>query len=502
MLPVSVEAQEPLSAIDWLSNPVPLTTRIVPRAAPLAGEEPPVTESAVTPQVTVQTLGELSADAVGLLPANVTGLPSSLWFASETEDLVRAIHAQDTLGLPAMQSLLYTLLLAEAEPPVDAGTDHSLLEARIEKLLQLGAVEPAHALLQRAGPETPELFSIWFDVSLLLGVEDEACAALNRKPFVSKDPAARIYCTARGGDWNAAALTLESAMALDLLEPLEASLLAQFLDPELVETSPELPPPASTSPLVFRLFEAAGRRLPTGSLPRAYAMADLNDTAGWKAELEAAERLTRTGALSENRLVDFYTARHPAASGGIWDRVEAIQRFDTAIRSGDPGAVASSLPRAWKAMQSVHLEVPFARFYAVSLIRLPITGEAGNIAKAIGLLSSEYEEQAARLDLSVPDDAFLAALASGQPPESIPDDPLARTIGAAFTQNTMPDTLVPLLEQDKLGEAILRAMALVTSGASGNFSDIEDGLRGLRALGLEDTARRASLQLMLLNQGG
>ncbi|WP_322865753.1 hypothetical protein U5922_005835 [Aquicoccus sp. G2-2] len=371
----------------------------------------------------------------------------------------------------------------------------------MNKLMALGAVEPAQALMQRAGPDKPGLFALWFDLSLLSGTEQDACNLLTQKPFLSDDTATRIFCLARTGDWSAAALTLDTARALKLMNPTEEHLVSLFIDPELIESDVELAPPANITPLVFRLFEAAGTPLPTANLPRAFAMADLRDTVGWKAELEAAERLSRTGALSENRLVKLYTARQPAASGGIWDRVEAIQRFDTAMQSGDPGAVAAALPRAWDAMQSVHLEVPFARFYAKGLTRLPLTGEAHRLAFAVGLLSPDYEAVATKLTPEDDEERFLAALARGAPQEAVTRDPLARAIAKAFETPSVPDEVQRLIESGKLGEAILATMTLFSSGVEGNFNDLTDALRGFRAIGLEDTARRASLQLMLLNQG-
>lgn len=493
-------AQQPLSAIDWLSNPVPVTSRITPKKP--EGAEPPVTASALVPDVTVTPLNEAGRDAVGLLPSSSTGLPASLWQSSKSDDLVAALNKQDVLGLPAMQSLLYTLLLAEAEPPGDAGPGHKMLKARIAKLMELGALEPAQAMMERAGPETPVLFSLWFDLTLLTGTEEASCNVLTKRPFLSKDTATRIFCAARSGDWNAAALMLDTSSALKLMSPLEDQLVRLFIDPELIEGDVQIAPPANVSPLVFRLFEAAGSPLPTASLPRAFAMGDLRDTAGWKAELEAAERLSRTGALSENRLIGIYTARHPAASGGIWDRVEAFQRFDTAMQSGDPGAVAKTLPGVWSAMQDARLEVPFARFYGAGLARLPLSGEAQELAFTVGLLSPDYERFAKKMTPVNDEQRFLIALARGEPQSAPSRDPLARAIARAFKENTVPNRLSPFLARGKLGEAILETMTLFSSGVEGNLADIEQALQGFRAIGLEDTARRASLQLMLLNQGG
>jgi hypothetical protein len=51
-----------------------------------------------------------------------------------------------------------------------------------------------------------------------------------------------------------------------------------------------------------------------------------------------------------------------------------------------------------------------------------------------------------------------------------------------------------------LGMAILRLLSLLHDGASGDTSALRDALATLRALGLEDTARRAALQIVLLQQ--
>ncbi len=53
------------------------------------------------------------------------------------------------------------------------------------------------------------------------------------------------------------------------------------------------------------------------------------------------------------------------------------------------------------------------------------------------------------------------------------------------------------LENDRLGEALLRA-ALVLSDPDRDPDDVTDALTLYRAVGLEDVARRAALQLVLL----
>ena len=485
-------AEPPLSAIDWLSDSV---SEPAAPAPPGAGE---MVRGAAPEEISVTALSGPRLDAVGLLPPAVTGLPAETWGDSDTDDLVRLIQAKRAPRLPATAGLLYTLLLAELDPPRGSEQDGRLLLARLDTLLALGALDQAQALLERAGPTQPALFRRWFDVSLLTGHEDRACAAMRATPDIAPTFPARIFCLARGGDWNAALLTLDTAKALGFVTEEEDALLIRFLDPGLFEGEPPLPVPAHPSPLVFRMFEAIGEALPTTTLPLAFAQSDLRFTAGWKARVEAAERLARSGAIDENRLLGIYTERMPAASGGVWDRVEAVQAFDVALLSGDPGAVARALPPAWAAMEEAGLEVPFAALYGERLARLPLADVPRALAFRIALLSNSYELVAATHDPATPQEAFLAGLAKGDVSGLEPPTPAAAALAEAFAGAEPTPQLSALLERGRLGEALLNAIALIGTGAVGDLADLTAGVALLRAVGLEDVARRAALQIVIL----
>ncbi|OUS33869.1 hypothetical protein A9Q94_17995 [Rhodobacterales bacterium 56_14_T64] len=487
-------AADPLSAINWLGQ--------TPIGVSLPGTvllEPPVVGSALQPQIVVTPLESLVAP-IGLVPTSATGLPVDLWRGSKSGTLSRLIGQVAVQDSPAMQALLFTLLLSESRPPT--GTDDELLLARLDRLMQLGATDPAQALAEQAGP-TNNLarFQRWFDATLLTGDEDRACAALTAKPYLSPEYAARIFCAARRGDWQTAALTLEATHALELMPKQQLDLLDRFLSPDVFELAPPLPRPQHPTPLTFRLFETIGERLSTAPLPRAFASADLRDIAGWKAQLEAAERLTRVGALNSNQLLGLYTDRLPAASGGIWDRVAALQRFETALSSASTDAVAKTLPPVWQAMSDARIEVAFADLFAEQLAQIPLTGEAATLAWRIRLLSPSYETTS----ISQPQDSrknrFLAALAQGNPNRVAATTELEQAIGDGFITDALPPLdMQRLLDNGQLGEAILRAMQLFEQGATGNLSDLSAALTTFRAVGLEDTARRAALQLMLLER--
>ncbi|MEP2530609.1 hypothetical protein [Shimia sp.] len=488
----ALSAQDaPLSAIEWLD-----TTPTVTLEIGLPATEPAVSQGVATPAIDVSTLDQEGRDSVGLLPSSVTGLPATLWSNSNAAHLSDLVTDQRPDVLPAMQALLYTLLLAESNAPMDAGTANELLNARVDKLVEMGALEQAAALLERAGPDTPQLFSRWFDVTLLMGQEDAACERLGSAPHLAPGYGARIFCIARAGDWRAAALTLDTAKALSLISEEMDALLLRFLDPELFEGEPLLVAASDPTPLKFRLYEAIGESQTTSALPRSYAHADLRETAGWKAQLDAAERLARTSALHENRLLGIYTERRPAASGMIWDRVSALQAFDHAVTERDAMAVAETLPSAWAAMQQVHLEVPFARLFGASLLTLPLQGVTARLARDIALLSGDYERAAH----AGPRD-FLAGLALGMPPR-LPQDRTHRAIADAWHGAGVPQELSAMLARGQLGEAILRAMSLMDDGAAGDLGALTEALATFRAVGLEDTARRAALQVALLDTRG
>jgi len=499
VLATSAGAEAPLSAIDWLSQSVSTPSTAVPMV-----NEPAVTDGSALPAtVSVSVLGGPSPDGVGLLPAQVTGLPRNLWGLGKTDDIIAALFAHDLQGLPALQGLLITLLLAEAEPPADAGGAGRLLVARLDRLLAIGALDQAQALLEAAGPATsPELFRRSFDVGLLTGAEDRACEAMRSNPGLAPTFPARIFCIARTGDWNAAALTLRTAQALGQISPEEDALLSRFLDPDLYEGEPVPAAPKPVTPLSWRMFEAIGEPLPTNGLALAFAHAELRDTAGWKAQIEAAERLARAGAVPPNLLLGLYTERMPAASGGVWDRVDTFQGFDQALARRDPVAVARALPLVWAQMQAMELEVPFAALYAERLAALPLTDRAARLGFEIGLLSPDYQRIARA---PVTDDArerFMAGLATGKLAGLVPPDSMGRAIAPAFLDQPLPEEAQKLLDEARMGEAILWGMGRIATGVQGDLRGVTEGLALLRVAGLEDVARRAALELMLLERRG
>ena len=471
-------ANPPMSAIDWLSRSV--TAPVVAPPADVVAAVPPVGQPPA-PGIDVSVLGTQQLDAAGLIPVSVSGLPRDLWQGSASADLIALLKAEPMRLLPALQDLLYALILAEVDPPADAGASGSFLIARVDRLLDFGALDQAQALLQVSGTSQPALFRRWFDVELLLGQETAACKAMAQTPEIAPTLPARIFCLARDGDWSAAVLTLNGAEALGMIAPQDTDVLARFLDTSADDSATALPPPAHPTPLVWRMMEAIGEPLPTNILPVAFAQADLRSNIGWKAQIEAAERLARTGAIPPNQLIGIYTAGKPSASGDPWDRVAAVQMFDAAMHAHDVAAIGRTLPVAWDDITAAGLDVPFAALYAKPLAAL----HAGTRIAAD------------------PTEAFLIGLARGHVDGLTAPDAMGTAIAAGFAPGASAgDDLDALIAGHRLGEAMLRAIARISDGASGDLRGVTEGLAALRKAGLESAARQTALQLMLIARAG
>jgi len=489
--PVSAAAQSPMSAIDWLSQSVTENELAVMT-------EDPVANTVTTDEITVMPLDAVRLDGLGLLPGALTGLPANLWGTTPPQEIAALIGAQPAQALPAVQDMMLTLMLAELDPPQAVGPDGALFAARVDQLLVMGALDQAAALLDEVAKKPAALTRRAFDIALLTGEEDRACAAMRAAPGITPSAAVQVFCRARAGDWSVAQLTLDTAAALGQLSAGDAALLTRFLNPETDEDAIARALPDPVTPLAFRIHEAIGEPIPTAGLPLAFARSDLRALNGWKAQLDAAERLARARAIPAELLFSIYAEGRPAASGGVWERVRAIQAFDTALRQRNAAAVAQTIAEASRAMQQAGLDVALAEYAAPMLADLPMPGRAGALAFRLRLLTPDAELAARARTGASEDEAFLIGLAAGAPARASSSDPMEHAIAGAFANSQPPALLAAPVADGRLGEAMLRAAQLISAGIESDPGDIANALQLFRSIGLERVARAAGLQLLLI----
>ncbi|MBP7241409.1 hypothetical protein [Amaricoccus sp.] len=494
-------AAQPRSAIPWLSDSVVLSIPTLPPPRPRTADGP------TTGAITVTPLDPVSRDAVGLLKPDVSGLPRRLW-GDATADEVRALVLEHPVaGSPAARALFRRVLLAEADPPAGSGPGSVVLLARLDRLLELGALDEAEGVILAAGPETPELFRRWFDVGLLTQRAQPQCEALRRNPALSPTLPARVFCLARGGDWNAAEITLTLGQGVGSISPEQEALLARFLDPALFEEDPEPPIPRPLTALDFTLREAVGLPRPPGQLPLAFLWSDLTEHTPMRMRIEAAERLTLAGSAGADALLGAYRSGTPAASGGIWDRAAATQALDAALAAGEPAGIAAALAAADAALSQRGLRAALAAAYAPALAAIdPAQLPAEARGEVVELLLLGGESGAASRAAGPTPDARIAALLAvagvGAAPSGPPADPRLAAALSGLADREPADEREKRLGAEvaagRAGFAIVEALALVAPGPGVDPASLEAALFALRTAGQTDAARAIALQALLL----
>lgn len=465
--PAHTQNEVPLSAIDWLSLPglAPLTEELI---------EPSLRPSDETmTNITVTELALTETKSYGLIPAKISGIPKDFWTDLDPNMLGQLLGSLSTAGLPTTNELLLRALLAETDG------NEAVLTARVQALLDRGAVHAAISLLEQSGINTPATFSLLGQSALLIGNTKRMCQSFISKPHLSKDEALKIYCLAREGDWELAVLTYFTLDALETFNPTISALIKVDLDPELIgELS--LGPIVSkrVSELEFRLRESAGQRPPTQGLPLRFAYTDLSETTGWKQQLEAAEKLAIMSSLPANKLLEYYSKGSPSATGGIWERVRTVQALDETFSDPilDP---TQDLEKFWDATENTHLAPVFARAWSDKLSSYQVSETGDHTLFKMQILSGGSHVY------------FLKAM-----------ERLHRQ-----NPKILSKTYTNLLKQfeDKnispipfRSSSVLRAIRLVEDAMEGNEPALYEAIMLIRCMGLTPMAEQLALDFMIL----
>ena len=485
------ESSPPLSAIDWLSNSVAEEGVSPEVGAAMPGVSAPAA-------VQVLPLDAPTIDSVGVLDPVAFGVPADLWGRSSAGDLAEALYRVTLTSdaPPAIMRFMVQLLQAKLEPPIDAAVTDRFFYARVDRLLEKGHLDAANALLSASGITDPASFRRRFDIALLTENETEACREIEETPELSPTYPARIFCLARLGQFDVAALTLGNAETLGILTEDEDTLLLHFLDPELFEGEPIPQPPSVPTPLQFRLYEAVGERIATEGLPLPFAFADMSGTVGWKARLGAAERLAATGAIQFERMLDVYLERAPSASGGVWERVRALQDLVDAVNREDDTGVSEALPTVWNAARQTGYAPALATWLSPKLADRSELGRASHVAFEVALMAGD-PESARKFSDGSREDRFLLSIAENAFGSTSASDVLGRAVLRGLSSVNAGSAYESLIADDRQGEALFRALDHLADGANGNPDTTAQSLAALRRLGLDDLARQIAVELVL-----
>jgi hypothetical protein len=341
--------------------------------------------------IIVTPLADINSNAVGLVSASNAGLPVDFWADTSAALISQLIQSQNHHKMPEARAFLHRLVVTELIPPHQDGTNVDMILARIDWLMANGAVDAADALMVKAGVRHPAMFKRWFDAKLMLNHPQDACAPLKNNTGLSNDIPTKVFCLAQNSDWFSAELTLVSGRQLGVIDDKTADLLSIFLDPDLMDEFAAPPVQHNADPLEFAIREALALPRPASGITLAQSHVDLDDAAGWLAQLRAGENLARVGAIPAQYLQALYTRNATAsASGGVWERVTAVAGMNRAIALNDPEVGCKALRKAWHEMRDARLLHVFAAQYGTPLASISLADDCHELQVHTILLHANY----------------------------------------------------------------------------------------------------------------
>jgi hypothetical protein len=518
--------------------------------APVPGSAAPVAPGApaeAAPSgIQVAPLAPVDPEWTGTLGEDRGGFPPTLWQGTPRSVVLALVPALPVTTSPTVQGLERRLLLANALPPAGREDSSGFLAFRAEKLLAMGFVEDASALLQAAPGRSEALDRARIELKLLSGDRDAACQgvgeAIRRHQGLWWERAL-VACNALAGKRE------EAALGLSLLREQNAPRDAAFdaLIDALGGRQAKLPPLPQPTPLHLALLQAAKLPYP-GDLAAVTAPATLRAIAlaeGTPAlqRLAAAQRAAEFGALTPEQLRTIYRAVEFSAE----ERANAITRAKeekgargrallwTAAKAQTlPGPRAELLQAlladvqgdyvvAARTVEPLLAEIPpspeLAWFGADAARALYAAGRPADArawravaepeaAKALAPLAKLAEGSAVPLPPLPQERTEQAALFLGLVGvlgDALPADAWAPYLkpGAATRAPLPPAALVlaqgSAVEGRRVGEALLLILPMLAEGERLTTEPLllVRAVAGLRALGLEETARALAIEAAL-----
>lgn len=263
--------------------------------------------------ITVNRLESVDPDAIGLIGEDAGGFPPTMWRGAQWST-VSGLMPRMSAGLasPALRDMARRLLVSQASVPVGKPLDASFVALRVDRLLAMGDVGNALALLKITPDERRDealartrIEALFFDSN-----NADACKAVQnaiRNYSGLYWSQTQAFCLALSGEHARASLIA------DLLRERENEIEKVFfaaIDALAGAKGGESPALNAPSALHLSMMRAAGFRFPAGIVQTAQASVlravALTPNAALDVRLIAAEKAHRIGALNDDEIVRLY----------------------------------------------------------------------------------------------------------------------------------------------------------------------------------------------------
>lgn len=385
-------AKDPMSAIDWLAEKI--------NDPPIFYTNPSSNFDIIDNDIKKINLPNISKNSIGIYPSIRLGINSNVWKNSNEYEISNLLEKISISDLYYLNRLLKRILLIEADPPIIVKekkfSGSYFLRARILKLIQMGALDEAEALLLDANPTTdPNLIDLWSKISFLTLRFDNFCKSVLKSYHTLIHPAHKIICLARSGDWNAAALSLATYSSIKQIESDYEKLLINFLDHESELEITDKTFCNKDKPILIYLCDFSNVNTLNSQIDVKYLYNDLGRGKSIRSRIIASEELVKSGAINPGILFSTYRIKKPSTSGGVWARVKQVQELENFFEVGlkNTETLSNHLDLMVKEFLKNKLLPPFAEFYGEKLkLREIKFSSLYDLIIVLNILSGNYED--------------------------------------------------------------------------------------------------------------
>ncbi|WP_254870018.1 antifreeze glycopeptide [Thalassospira sp. HF15] len=336
------------------------------------------------------SLGAVDAEAVGTIGRSRGGLGIDMWNGTTRRSAAHLIsELPATPATHTARDLQERMLLSAAALPQDS-PEISLLEARVAKLIEMGALDNAIELVRAAPQGSRGSMLAQAEINaLLIGAKlDAACDAIESYgasyeevfwlkaaamcAFYANDPTSAAFSVdlvrEMGGEGDATFFGLVSAIRS-----------GGAANPELLD---------ELRPLDLALLEIAKQSIPTSQLETGNPAAIIGITnakaTATDVRLEAARKAEKLGLISAEQLADIYQSVNftaDALASVLDDASEGIQArqyaklYQAAVQSDVPAARAEILSALFETAEFEGDFMQAARLSAPMLADIPVNGD-------------------------------------------------------------------------------------------------------------------------------
>lgn len=367
-------SEEPNNAIDWFQEePNKNQETIITKIGNKENIEVSIAKSTLDPN---------NLNSVGIISTQITGIDSRIWKETNEKELFHLLTTLPNLNFYSARTFLKRILISETLPPISHSglkSGQFYLLAKLDKLIEMGALDEAETTILQVQQFSTELFSRWVRIAFLTGRISKLCKKLKKEPGLSQNLSVRVICLKKLNDWDAAALTLSTASNLELIDRDREKLLVYFLDPTLIPVDELILNVTKFDEIDFYILILANQiktKLQTTESKYLYVM--FKNSFNTKTKIEAAELLAISKSISGSTLFDIYRNNNINGSTGIWKRMIAIKNLDLTLRRNNEKGVIIALNNAVNEMFFGNLLPLFAAEYSDKLSRYsPKTNREG-----------------------------------------------------------------------------------------------------------------------------